>query len=320
MSNIIIPPGWRIPEHEATPESDFINRRSFMRKFAAFGTLAVGGSISACGKEESATASDPFFQAPYGYPATRNRAYTIDRPLTDENVAAGYNNYYEFTSGKGGIGDLSGDFRISPWSIEVSGEVNNPKEWDFHDLLAEVDAEERLYRHRCVEAWAMAVPWTGFPFADLIALADPTAKANYVKMTTANYPSQMQNVRNNSHFPWPYVEALRIEEAANPLAFLATGIYGHEMPKQHGAPIRLVAPWKYGFKSIKSIVKIEFVETQPVTFWPSAEPTEYFFEANVNPVVPHPRWSQTTEVMIGSRDIHQTQPFNGYGEYVANLY
>jgi sulfoxide reductase catalytic subunit YedY len=253
------------------------------------------------------------------YPARRNPGFTLDRTLTDERVAAAYNNFYEFTTDKEEVRNLVGAFRIRPWQVEVGGLVEKPRIYDVDDLVRRLPLEERLYRFRCVEAWAMAVPWTGFTLKALINEVRPLSAARYVRMVTFYKPDQARGQKFQHWYPWPYYEGLTMAEATNVLTFLVTGIYGHELPKQHGAPIRLITPWKYGFKSIKSIVQIEFVEKQPPTFW-SAASSEYDFWANVNPKVPHPRWSQATERLIDTGERVPTQLYNGYAEQVAHLY
>lgn len=253
------------------------------------------------------------------YPAGRNEKYKLDRPLTGELVAAKYNNFYEFSSSKS-VWRFVDDFQPRPWTVEITGLVEKPKTYDIDDLIKLMPLEERLYRLRCVEAWAMAVPWTGFPLYELVKLSRPLSSARYIKMTTFYNKKWAPQQRFKIWQPWPYTEGLTMDEAANELAFMATGIYGHELPKQHGAPIRLVVPWKYGFKNIKSIVRIEFVKDQPATFWNTAAPDEYGFESNVDPNVPHPRWSQKTEKIIDTGEVRRTVKYNGYGDYVAGIY
>ena len=244
--------------------------------------------------------------------------------MTKESVAGSYNNFYEFSTGKTQVKALSEKLTTDPWTVVVKGEVQKEMTYDFDDLVRKMPLEERLYRLRCVEAWSIAVPWTGFPMKALLDEVQPLSSAKFVRMTTFMKPEEAPGQFKNTHWPWPYVEGLTIEEAANELAFLATGIYGHAMPNQHGAVIRLVVPWKYGFKSIKSIVAIEFVREQPKTFWNTLVPREYGFYANVNPNVSHPRWSQATEKFIttdaGSPERRPTLLFNGYDKYVADLY
>jgi sulfoxide reductase catalytic subunit YedY len=215
---------------------------------------------------------------------------------------------------------FTGRFVTSPWQIEISGLVEKPMTLEMADLPKMFSLEERIYRLRCVEAWAMIVPWTGFPLSKLIERVSPRSEAKFVRFETFNKPEQCPGVQHVRDYPWPYFEGLRLDEAMNPLTMVVTGIYGKPLPKQHGAPVRMVVPWKYGYKSIKSIVKIEFVASQPTTFWEKLQPDEYPFESNVNPNVPHPRWSQATERMIDTGDRVRTQLYNGYGNYVAKLY
>lgn len=241
----------------------------------------------------------------------------VERPLTEEAVAARYNNFYEFTSGKDVWRHVE-NFRVDPWSVEVTGLVAKPRRWSLEELLR-LPHEERIYRHRCVEAWAMTVPWKGFPLARLLAAAEPKHSARYVRFLSFSDPTQMPSVAARPWDHWPYYEGLRLDEAMHDLTLVATGIYGHALPKQHGAPVRIVVPWKYGYKSPKSVVKIELLAERPHTFWSDLAPAEYPFESNVNPSHPHPRWSQLTERLIGTWDIRHTLPFNGYAQ-VAALY
>jgi sulfoxide reductase catalytic subunit YedY len=310
-------PGWAIPEHEATPEAVFMDRRRFL--IGALGVLAGGiaGGIPLAGAAEK-TAEEPADRTLNLYPAKRNPKFTLDRPLTQESVAATFNNFYEF-GGTKTVYTLAQRLKTRPWQVRVGGLVRKPKVYDIDDLIRAMPLEERLYRFRCVEAWAMAVPWTGFPLSALIKAVEPTSEARFVKMTTFLDRSVAFGQLQFWH-PWPYVEALTREEAMNELTLLVTGVYGKPLPKQHGAPIRLITPWKYGFKSIKSIVAVEFVKERPQTFWETAGPSEYGFWANVNPNFNHPRWSQATERLIDTNEVRPTQIFNGYGEWVAKLY
>jgi len=316
-------PGWVIPEREATPESVFFNRRSFLKGglgmaaggLAGMGTLAGSARAQDDKADEKAPAADKTMDL---YPATRNPTFTLDRPLTDEEVAAKYNNFYEFGPVKT-IAWLAQRLQIRPWQVEVKGLVNKPKTYDIDDLIRSMSLEERLYRFRCVEAWAMAVPWTGFPFAELIKRVEPRSEAKYVKMTTFLDRTVALN-QLQVWYPWPYVEGLTMEEAMNELTILVTGVYGKPLPKQHGAPLRLITPWKYGFKNIKSIVSIEFTQERPVSFWEALGPDEYGFWANVNPAFDHPRWSQASERMLGTEEKRLTLLFNGYADWVASMY
>ncbi len=211
-------------------------------------------------------------------------------------------------------------FETEPWTIEVSGLVSKPGKYDLEQVLRKMPLEERICRFRCVERWASVMPWTGFPFAAFLDFVEPQPKAQYVAMTTAYRPNQMPGIPEQSWYPWPYYEALTLQEARNELAFLVTGAFGKPAPKQHGAPIRLITPWKFGFKQVKSIVKFEFMEKKPQTFWSKLQPQEYGFWANINPEVPHPRWSQAQEWLIHTGDVYPTQLYNGYGEWVADMY
>ncbi|RME89310.1 MAG: protein-methionine-sulfoxide reductase catalytic subunit MsrP, partial [Anaerolineae bacterium] len=230
-----------------------------------------------------------------------------------------YNNYYEFTTDKQGVARLAENFKTSPWEVEVTGLVHNPKTYGLEDLLKRFPQEERIYRLRCVEAWSMVIPWNGFPLASLLKEVEPMSDARYVRFEALYDPEQMPG-QKNPFYPWPYQEGLRLDEAMHDLTLLATGLYGELLPPQSGAPIRLVVPWKYGFKSIKAVVKIELVAEQPATLWSTVAPNEYGFYANVNPNVDHPRWSQKTERRIGELGRRPTLMFNGYAEQVAHLY
>ena len=242
-----------------------------------------------------------------------------ERAITDPEVAARFNNFYEFTSSKD-VWRHVADFRVDPWSVEVAGLVAKPRVYALEDLPRMFPHEERVYRFRCVEAWAMVVPWRGFPLAKLLTAAQPLHTARYVRFVSHYDPTIHANARKRPFDPWPYVEGLRLDEAMHDLTFVATGIYGHALPKQHGAPVRIVVPWKYGYKSPKSVVRIELVAERPLTFWERLAPVEYPFESNVDPSRPHPRWSQSTERLLGTWDIRATQPFNGYGDQVRGLY
>ena len=319
--------GWELPDSAATPESMFHNRRRFLKAAAAGPILAVAPSLlAACddGPNQSAEAavqmaaageSDPSAGL---YPVMRNLRYRLDRDITDEELATTYNNYYEFGSSKN-IWKKAQGLPLRPWTVKIAGQVEKPFEIGIDDLLAKMPLEERLYRHRCVEAWSMAVPWSGFPLASLVELAKPLSAAKYVKMVTFSLPD-IATGQKAAWYPWPYVEGLTIAEATNELAFIATGLYGKPIPKQNGAPLRLAVPWKYGFKSTKGIVLFEFTEQRPKSFWEDLAASEYGFWANVNPEVPHPRWSQASERVLGQDDRVPTQLYNGYGEYVAHLY
>jgi sulfoxide reductase catalytic subunit YedY len=304
---------WDLPGSLATPEHVFLNRRQFIAASgvtAAIGLAGMGGFGRAVAEEADLTADL--------YPATRNDMYKLDRMLTPEEVNLQYNNFYEFGSQKD-IATHAQQLQTRPWEVKIDGEVEQPMTVGIDDLICKMTLEERLYRHRCVEAWSMTIPWSGFAMKDLVALAKPKSSAKFVRMETfldqAMAPGQRQ-----VWYPWPYVEGVTMEEATNDLAFLVTGAYGKPLAKQFGAPLRLALPWKYGFKSIKSIVRFEFTAEQPKSFWEEIQSSEYGFWANVNPEVPHPRWSQASERVLGTSETVPTQLFNGYGEQVAHLY
>ena len=306
--------GWEIPESEATPESVFLDRRRFLAGMGLGSGLAAAAMLP--GAAQAATPiTDPTGDL---YPAKRNPAFTLDREITPERAAATYNNYYEFSTSKTVTPD-SDAVRIRPWTIKVDGLVASPGTLAIDDLIRKMPLEERLYRHRCVEAWSMAVPWTGFPMRALLDLVQPKPEARYVVMKTfmdrAVAPGQKQ-----FWYPWPYTEGLTMEEARNDLTLLVTGIYGKPLPSQFGAPIRLAVPWKYGFKSVKAINQITFSTERPKTFWEGLQASEYGFWANVNPQVPHPRWSQADERVLGTNDRRPTLLFNGYSDQVAGIY
>ena len=309
--------GWEIPESEVTPEPVYWNRRRLLRAMGiAPALLAAPAAAMSVRRAEPAVMESDI--AADRYPAPRNPRYTLDRPLTDAELATTYNNFYEFGSYKQ-IWKAAQDLRLRPWTVTIDGMVERERVLDAEDLIRRMPLEERLYRHRCVEAWSMAVPWTGFPLRALVELARPLSAAKYLRMETFLDPDMAPGQRA-SWYPWPYVEGLTLGEATHELAFIATGIYGKPLPPQNGAPLRLVVPWKYGFKSIKSIVRFTFTDRRPETFWSVIAPDEYGFWANVNPEVPHPRWSQRDERPLGSSERVPTLLFNGYAEFVAGLY
>jgi sulfoxide reductase catalytic subunit YedY len=301
----------RINSWEITSESNYKNRRQFIRDAG----LAIGAGVLASALPLSVNAAGQELvtvQGPYS---------TDEAPNSWEDVTT-YNNFYEFGTGKEDPYQNAQNFVTSPWSVKISGECEKPGEYTLEDIMAPHTLEDRVYRHRCVEAWSMVVPWVGFPLGDLLKRFEPNSKAKYVGFKTLYDPAQMPGQRRAS-LRWPYSEGLTIAEAMNPLTLMTMGIYGKELPNQNGAPLRLVTPWKYGFKGIKSIVEIEFTKRQPETSWEQAAPREYGFYANVNPEVDHPRWSQARERRIGAGLFAQKQPtlmFNGYGEEVAQLY
>jgi sulfoxide reductase catalytic subunit YedY len=311
--NVIRRRGWEIPDSALTPEHLFFNRRSFMAGAAAV-TLAPGAA-NAQRVSDLSKLDDPTNDL---YPAKHNDKYVLDRPITDEKVNGNYNNFYEFNESKS-VAQQAQALPIRPWEIKIDGMVEKEQTVGIDDLIRKIGLEERNYRHRCVEAWSMAIAWTGFPLAKLVEFAKPLSGAKYVRMETFMNPKVAPGQRKR-WYPWPYVEGLTMAEATNELTFLATGAYGHPMAKQHGAPLRLAVPWKYGFKSIKSIVRFSFVDKRPVGLWEALQKSEYGFWANVNPQVPHPRWSQATEELIGTGERRPTLLFNGYGDYVAGIY
>jgi sulfoxide reductase catalytic subunit YedY len=326
MTLIRIPKIWESLENEVTPQTHYYNRRQFLKTLVNAGIGASLIPLVGCQKSSAKTALENSLNLPKISPLRKNPAFSkVDRPITDEDLAGSYNNFYEY-GGTKNIWQKAQKLPTENWKVEVTGLVKNPRTYDLDDLKKTFPIEERIYRFRCVEAWSMVLPWIGFPMKSLIEAVEPTSAAKFVRFTSFYEPEVTQGPSFHlGSLPWPYTEGLRIEEMANELAFFAIGIYGHELPKQHGAPIRMVTPWKYGFKGAKSIVKIEFVDTQPATFWNTLVPNEYDFEANVNPTKPHPRWSQATEKFISkgpglSWDIKETLPYNGYGEYVASLY
>lgn len=316
------PRGWEIAERLATPESVYWNRRRFMTGAAAAGlawlTACDGNSAD---NAKGAGGQTPPAAGPQGaqlYPFPRNEKYKVSRALTDEAISSTYNNFYEFGSHKKIFKDAQ-KLKTSPWDVRVDGRVEKPFTISVDELMRKMPLEERVYRLRCVEAWSMTVPWSGFPMRALLELAKPLSSAKYVRMETFMNPDVARGQRAG-WYPWPYTEGLTMAEAANDLAFLVTGVYGKPAAPQFGAPLRLAVPWKYGFKSIKSIVRFHFTDRRPKTFWEEVQGNEYGFWANVNPEVPHRRWSQATEKVIGTDERVPTRIFNGYGEFVADLY
>ncbi|MCB9151322.1 MAG: protein-methionine-sulfoxide reductase catalytic subunit MsrP [Caldilineaceae bacterium] len=324
----------KIHSSEITPKHVFLNRRKFM---VGAGLTMGAVALAACGPGMSSSSASGASAAPVAVkPAdigleTLPDALSHDQPYasaeTDElgdtlnsyEQITNHNNYYEFTTDKQEVNPLSASFEPYPWTVEVGGLVNNPKTYGLEDLISSFTQEERIYRLRCVEAWSMVIPWVGFQLGDLLKEVDPKSEAKYVKFTSVLRPEQMPG-QNARWIDWPYVEGLRIDEAMNPLAIMATGLYGELLPNPDGAPLRLVVPWKYGFKSAKAIVKIELTDEMPVSTWMTQAPNEYGFYANVNPQVDHPRWSQATERRIGEFGRRDTLMFNGYADEVASLY
>ncbi|MBT8400408.1 MAG: protein-methionine-sulfoxide reductase catalytic subunit MsrP [Rhodothermia bacterium] len=333
MSNIIIPPGWLVADRDATSRDTYVSRREFVRKLS-LGAVALTAAPMACGNQAASRASanrpdGPLDTIPSnatrtGYPAVRNATFRVpERVLTDRIAASSYNNFYEFDGSSKKVWHLTGAYEPFPWTIEVTGLVEKPLKLDVDELIRSMSLEERVYRFRCVEAWSMTIPWTGFPLAKLIDRCNPLSTATHVRFVSAKRDKQMPGIPSQPWYPWPFYEGFRMDEATNELAFVVTGMYGEPLTKQNGSPIRIAMPWKYGYKSPKAIVRIEFVDKQPPTFWNDLQPTEYSFLSNVNPNVPHPRWSQATEkFMRTEEDIRRvpTQMFNGYGEWVAGMY
>ncbi len=312
MASIHIHPPWLLPESQVTPENIHRNRRHFLRDL---GLASAGVAMAPSLLGQTSTNASAAF-----YPARRNPAFDPKLKLTSEKLVTTYNNYYEFSTTKDRVHKLVGPFRVDPWSVWVGGLCEKPTTFSLEDLLKLAPIEERVYRFRCVEAWSMVVPWSGYPLSKLLAKVVPKAEANFVKFTTVMRPEEMPGIARLSDYPWPYTEGLRMDEAMHPLTLLATGLYGKPMAKQNGAPVRLVVPWKYGFKSAKSLVKIELVSEQPATLWNAVNPTEYPFLSNVEPNVPHPRWSQASERELGTGNRIPTLPYNGYAAEVAALY
>ncbi len=313
------------PTSEITPEALYLRRREFLRSTALFTATSagVGGSLlwlMGGGRAESKAVEPATGGA--GAPEltiARHSKLSTDEDVTPYKNATTYNNFYEFGTDKSDPAENAHTLRPRPWTVRIEGEVGKPQTVDVDELLGWFPLEERVYRMRCVEAWSMVIPWVGFPLGDLLRRVEPTSRAKYVAFTTLSDPEQMPEQRRHV-LDWPYVEGLRLDEAMHPLAMLAVGLYGKVLPGQNGAPLRLVVPWKYGFKGIKSIVKIRLTEAEPPTTWNLAAPLEYGFYANVNPDVSHPRWSQATERRIGELRRRPTLPFNGYAEQVASLY
>ena len=299
-----------IRSSEITPKDVYLSRRDFMKA----ATVATGAALLAACAPKVTEVSQNAEPVP-----TSSATDELGDPVNSFEDITHYNNYYEFTVDKQGVAGLVGNFKTTPWTVEVGGLVNKPKTFGIEDLLKNFPQEERIYRLRCVEAWSMVIPWTGFSLAGLLKMVEPTSDAKYVRFETVFRPEEMPG-QKSPFYPWPYQEGLRLDEAMNDLAILATGLYGEPNVPQNGAPIRLVTPWKYGFKSIKSIVKIELVSEMPATLWNNIAPNEYGFYANVNPEVDHPRWSQASERRIGELSRRASLPFNGYGEQVAALY
>jgi sulfoxide reductase catalytic subunit YedY len=304
MANIRIPRGWELPERLVTPESLALGRRTVLAG-------AAGGLLLPELAPKDALAQGAMT-------APRNARYEAGRAITPERDVTTYNNFYEFGTDKG-IYRAAQALPTRPWKVKVDGMVEAPREFDMDDLLKQMTLEERVYRHRCVEAWSMVVPWTGFPLSQLLSLVKPLGSAKYVRFESAALRGVMPGLRM-AWYPWPYIEGCTIEEAANELTFMVVGAYGKPLPAQNGAPLRVHFPWKYGFKSGKSLVRITLTDQRPKGMWEAIQSSEYGFWANVNPEVPHPRWSQASERVLGTGERVPTVIWNGYGEFVANMY
>jgi sulfoxide reductase catalytic subunit YedY len=304
--------GWEIPESEATPQGLVLNRRRFL------GALAGASALAACSREiDARELEQKLGSLPPALAAERNPAFTLTGPLTERAPTLLYNNFYEFSESKDVWRHVE-PYEPEPWTVEVTGLVQKPVTWDI-DEIRKLPLEERLYRHRCVEAWYMDVPWIGVPLSRLLARSEPLSKATHVRFTSLLRPEQMPG-QEKRWYTWPYYEGLTLGEAMNDLTLATLGMYGSQLAKQCGAPFRVVVPWKYGYKGPKAVVKIELVDEQPKTFWNDKQPSEYGFESNVNPKLPHPRWSQASERSIDGAKSRETLLYNGYGEWVAGLY
>lgn len=316
---IRVTPKHAIPSSEITPESVYRNRRQFLREAGLLGVAAAGAGLPSVARAMERVRQPLPAQGGPGRLGAVAMGEELRGELTDWEDVTTYNNFYEFGTAKDDPAPNARNFKVKPWTVKVDGLVKKPADYQLDDLIKPYRAEDRIYRHRCVEAWSMVVPWRGFPMADFIRRVEPLPSAKYVEFTTLMDPRQMPGQR----FPvleWPYVEGLRLDEAMHPLALFVTGVYGVDLPNQNGAPLRHVVPWKYGFKGCKSIVRIRFTDREPRTAWNKAAPHEYGFFANVNPNVDHPRWSQRRERIIGGIRSKPTLMFNGYGEQVASLY
>ena len=302
-----------VKSSEITPKSIYLSRRDFIK---AAGVIAGSVALAACAPQLASAPPQPTSAAQAAVAGMNDE---LGNPVNSFKDITNYNNYYEFTPNKAGVAYVARNFKTSPWDVEVYGLVNQPHKYAVEDLIKKFQPEQRIYRLRCVEGWSMVIPWMGFPLAKLLKEVEPTSDAKFVRFETLLNKDQMRNESSRS-YPWPYQEGLRMDEAMNDLVLLAIGLYGGELPAQNGGGIRLVVPWKYGFKSIKAIIKIELIAQRPETFWSVVAPKEYGFFANVNPNVDHPRWSQATERRIGELARRETLMFNGYAEQVAALY
>ena len=312
------------PASEITDERQYLRRREFIRVVGrAAAVVAAGSLIPGCSAEpigaDAAGEGGPLVSPQTPIPAFKPKVVTTDEKLNTFEEITSYNNFYEFGTGKNDPQRYAGRMKTSPWKVKVDGHCSKPADYDLGDLIRPADLEERIYRLRCVEAWSMVIPWVGVPLASIIKRAEPTSKATFVEFTTLLRPSEMPG-QQDAILDWPYTEGLRMDEAMHPLTIMAVGLYGKTLTNQNGAPLRLVVPWKYGFKSIKSVVRIRFVDRQPKTAWNVSNPSEYGFFSNVNPEVDHPRWTQASERRIGEFRRRKTLMFNGYGDQVASLY
>jgi methionine sulfoxide reductase catalytic subunit len=313
----------QVPSSDITPLSVYLNRRTFMNVGFAAASLVTTGwvyrRLNRAGSAQVATPALAGLKPPPEGQAGIASGFRVNEPMTPLRSISNYNNFYEFTTDKESVAAVAAGFVSKPWQVSVEGMVHKPKVFDLDELMRAFPLEERVYRMRCVEGWSMVIPWSGFPLAKLLERVEPMGDAKYVAFETLHDPVRMPGQKTDV-LSWPYVEGLRIDEAMHPLTLLALGLYGRELPAQDGAPVRLVVPWKYGFKGIKSIVKITLPSTRPPTTWNLSAPSEYGFLSNVNPQVDHPRWSQATEQRIGESGRRPTLPFNGYGTQVAHLY
>jgi sulfoxide reductase catalytic subunit YedY len=310
-----------LPDHAITDERRWLDRRSVLRAMGFVGASAVLGPACTEAADGASTEVAPVpADVLAKFPAGRNPTFAPGRPLTPESIGSRHNNYYELTTDKERVWKLANSYAHRPWTVRVDGLCAKPTTWDVDDLIRQFDQEERHYRFRCVEAWSATIPWTGFPLRRLLGSVQPLSSARFVRFVSYSDPKTQPGVASQPWYPWPYFEGLRMDEAMHELTLLATGVYGKVLPGQHGAPIRLLTPWKYGFKSAKAIVRIELVAERPPTFWNKLVPDEYDFLGNVDPATAHPRWSQATERLIDDGRRIPTLPYNGYGALVAGLY
>jgi methionine sulfoxide reductase catalytic subunit len=328
MAHLRIPRPWDLAEALATPEQVFLNRRQVLAGLGLGAAATLLPTAVACSKPIDPAVAARMTAPAAGerfadlFPARRNGSYTLaeNLPVTEEVRAAAYNNFYEFTTTKDEVWERAAGYPLDPWKVEVTGLTARPRTLDLDDIFRCFPLEERLYRFRCVERWALQVPWTGYPLRRLIDLLEPLSTARFVRFHSFHDPERLPGQKETPWYPWPYTEGLRLDEARHDLAFVAVGSYGHALPMQHGAPWRLALPWKYGYKGPKSIVRIDFTAEQPPTFWNVLQPAEYGFYSNVDPQKPHPRWSQAEEQDLGTGRRRPTLPYNGYADLVGRLY